>query len=110
VTSPAVRTVVLCLLFGRPTGQGPYAGQKFGEGEGLGEVVVGAGVEPLHAVLDLGAGGQHEYGHAYIGRPQPLDDLDPVEVREHPVDHQQVEGLDKGAARALRPSPTTSTA
>src|SRR4051794_2606585 len=47
------------LLFspGSP-GEGPHAGQKLGESEGLGEVVVSAGVQTLYTVFDLVPGGQ----------------------------------------------------
>src|SRR4028118_2213284 len=48
------------LLLGWPPGQRAYAGQELGEGEGLGEVIVGPSVQPLDPVLDLGAGGEHE--------------------------------------------------
>ena len=41
------------------------------------------------------AGGEHEDGDAHVGRPEPLDDLDRVEVGQHPIEHQQVEGLDE---------------
>src|SRR5215210_699327 len=39
------------------------------EGERLGEVVVGARVEPAHAVLDRVAGGEHERGRAQTSNP-----------------------------------------
>src|SRR5215218_9766799 len=83
-------------MFGWPAREGPYPGEKLGEGEGLGKVVVSPGVQALDAVFDLGAGREHQDGNANLGRPEPLDYLDPVEVRQHPVDHQQVEILGQG--------------
>ncbi len=47
--------------------QGTEPGQQLGEGEGLGQVVVGAAVEAGDPVLERAAGGQHQHR-----RPDPL--------------------------------------
>ena len=86
----------LRLVFGWPARKGPYPREKFGKGERLGKVVVGPGIQALDAVFDLGAGREHQDRDANVRRPESLDDLDPVEVRQHPVDHQQVERLYEG--------------
>jgi len=43
--------------------QGPDAREELAEVERLGEVIVGAGVEALHARLDSVARGQHQHRH-----------------------------------------------
>ena len=43
-------------------GDGPQARQKLSGVEGLGQIVVGAQVQPGHLVLHLALGGQHEDG------------------------------------------------
>ena len=58
------------------TQQRPHARQQLLERERLGQVVVGAGVEPFDPVLDLRARGQHQHrqpaspGRAACGRPR----------------------------------------
>ena len=57
--------------------------------EGLDQVVVGAAVEAVDAVLGLGPRGQHQDRHVAVGA-QPAADLDPVEAREAEVEDDQV--------------------
>ena len=73
-------------------------GEQLLEGEGLGEVVVGPGVEALDPVADGVAGGEHEDGYVVPGGPQRARRLDPVESRHHHVhhDHVRVAGPEDG--------------
>ena len=64
-----------------------------GEAERLGDVVVAAGAERLDLVLGRVLRGQEEHGALAPERAQPAADLDPLDVGEHPVEHDQV-GLD----------------
>src|SRR3954449_9141758 len=71
--------------------QRAQAGQQLLALEGLDEVVVGAGVQPLDARLDRVARGEHEDRHVAVGA-QPAGDLDAVqagqpEVEQHDVGH-----------------------
>lgn len=68
-----------------------YAGEQLGESERFGKVVVGPGIEAIHPVLDLTPIGEHQYRYAHLRRVEPADDLDPIEIGEHPVHDQQVE-------------------
>ena len=60
--------------------------------ERLRDVVVGAELEPEHLVQLVVAGGQHDDRHA-ARRPQALADLEPVQLRQHQVEHDEVEAL-----------------
>ena len=60
---------------------------QLGDRERLDEVVVGAGLQPGHAVLDLVARGQHADGDVDAVAAQPLDDADAVEAGHHHVEH-----------------------
>src|SRR3954452_12605746 len=51
-------------LGGPAADQRAYAREQLPEVERLGQVVVGAGVEPADAIADPDARGEHEYGHA----------------------------------------------
>lgn len=73
-----------------PPEHGPDPGQELGGGEGLGQVVVRPGVQPLHPLGDLGAGGEEEGGGGDPLPAQLLQDLDPVQPRHHNVQHQAV--------------------
>ena len=65
------------------------AGQELHPAEGLGQVVVGPGVEPPYLVALGGERRQHEDGHvAHV--PDPLEDLPPVEVGHADVEDHQV--------------------
>ena len=74
--------------------QGPDPGQQLLQGEGLDEVVVGAGVEPGHPVVDRGPGGEHEHRGVVAGLAQAAAHLEPVHPR-----HGHVE--DDGVGRPL---------
>src|SRR5919112_1947629 len=68
----------LRFIFGWPAREGPHPSEELGEGEGFGKVVVSTSIQALDAVVDL----------------------DPVEVGQHPVDHQQVEILAQGSSES----------
>jgi len=73
--------------------------QQLARLERLRQVVVGADLEPDHAVHRVAARGEHQ--HRGIGaRTQPAADFQPVDVRQRQVEHQGVEGL---ACEALEP-------
>ena len=67
------------------------AQQQLARLEGLGEIVVGADLEPADAVRHLRARGQHEDRHRR-GLPQRLGEFEPALARHHHVDDQEVEG------------------
>ena len=87
-----------------PAQQGLDPRQELGEGEGLGEIVVGAGAKPAHPVVDLAQRAQEQDGGDDLGDPQGLDHVQPVDLRQHAVDDDQVElpagGMEKPVAPA----------
>lgn len=83
--------------------QGPYAGEEFGEPEGLGDVVVGTGVQAHHGVHLVGAGGQHQDGEGVAFVAQPAGDLQAVhpgqpQVQDDKVDIPLETGVQRGRA------------
>ena len=58
--------------------------------EGLGEVVVGAAVKPLHLVVHLRLGGQQQHRNRIPDRAQPPEHGDAVGLRHHNVQHRHV--------------------
>ena len=75
---------------GRPSQQRPDPGDEHGEGERLGEVVVGAGVERLGLVEVAALGGEHQDRRPVAGLPQVGADQVAVAARQHDVEHDQV--------------------
>src|SRR4051812_13467108 len=70
-----------------PAQQRAQAGQELLALERLDEVVVGAGVEALHARLERVAGGQHQNRDVLAVVAQLLGDLDPVEPGQPEVEN-----------------------
>ena len=86
-----------------PAQQRPQAGEQLVELEGLGEVVVGARVQPGDAVGRLDARGEHEDGGAVALGAQHAAHRQAVDVGHHHVDHQRVEAVAPDAGQRLDP-------
>ena len=72
---------------------GAQARIQLADVERLGQVVVGAAVEPLDPGFDAVPGGQHQHRHLGAARPEALADLQAVDERQHDVeDHRVVVG------------------
>jgi len=75
--------------------------------EGLGQVVVGAGIEPLHAIGDRIARGDDENGQRLAPRAQRLEELQPIGAGQPQVEQHQLEGLGDqslcGGSRIMHP-------
>ena len=70
--------------------QGPQARQQLVEIEGLGQVVVGPGVEPGDPVGGLGAGGEHQDRRAVVLEPQDATHRQPIDGRHHHVEDDDI--------------------
>ena len=81
--------------------QGAQAGQQFLEVEGLGEVVVGAGIQAFHAVVHGAARGQHEDGGAKARAAKFPADGVAVLHRQHDVENHDVVLVDGGLVQGL---------
>ena len=68
------------------------AGQQHREGEWLGEIVVGAGIETLHNVGNGIARGKHQNGSVLPVPAEPPRNLEPVHPWKHDVEKEQIEG------------------
>ncbi len=63
--------------------------------EGLGQIIVGAGVHAFDQILGFGPRGQQQYiyvGFA-IGAADAAADLDAVHARHHPIEHRKTRGV-----------------
>ena len=67
--------------------------QQFFHVEGLGHVVVGAGVDALHLVAPAVAGGQQQHRHRLAGAAPFLEHRQPVHLRQADIEHHRVIGL-----------------
>src|SRR5919199_5122224 len=72
-----------------PPQQRSHAGQELLALEGLDQVVVGADVEPLHAIVEPVTGGEHQDGHV-VALAKLLGDVDTVQLREAEVEEDEV--------------------
>jgi hypothetical protein len=68
------------------------AGQQHREGEWLGEIVVGTGIEPLDDVGNGIACGKHQDRSVSPVPTEPPGNLEPVHPRKHDVEKEQIEG------------------
>ena len=81
------------LLHGRvPADEGPDAREQLLAAEGLGHVVVGADVEPLHPIPHRVAGAEDEDRLAEAARAPLLEEIDPVAVGQPEIEDHQIEG------------------
>jgi hypothetical protein len=72
--------------------QRAHATAELADRERLRDVVVRAQLEPEHLVELVVAGGEHDDRHRALGA-EPLADLEPVELRQHQVEHDEVDVL-----------------
>jgi hypothetical protein len=72
------------------TRERPQPRGQLGEGEGLGQVVVGAGVQALHPVLHRVTGREHEHRSPDPVGAQAPADLEAVHARQHHVEDDDV--------------------
>ena len=72
------------------TRQGTQPGQQLAEGEWLGEVVVGARVEPANPIIDRRARGEHDDRRPVTGAAKLATGRESVRVRQHDVEHNDV--------------------
>ena len=73
-----------------PPQERAHAGHQFLNGKGLREVVVGAGIQPLHLLVELGAGGENQDGRGHLLLAQGLEDVEAGHPRQHEVENNQV--------------------
>ena len=83
--------------------QRPDAGQELVELERLRQVIVGPGIEPADHVLDRVPRREHQDRRVPAFPPQLGRDLEPVLLREHDVEQDDVVLVDVGQHGALVP-------
>jgi hypothetical protein len=71
-------------------GNGAQPRQQLARLERFGEIVVGADLQPDHAVERVAARRQHEHGQIAV-RAQAAADVEAVAVGQHEVEHERVE-------------------
>ena len=81
---------------------GPQSGEELADGEGLGEIVVGAELEGLDPVVGRPAGRDDDHGHV-LRLAQLPEQLDPIHPRQLQVEHDRVERLLQGDRQACGP-------
>jgi hypothetical protein len=86
----------------------PQPREQLGEGERLRQVVVGARVEPAHAVLDGVARGEHDDRRPDARGAHPPARLDAVHVRHQDVEHHRVVGAGARQRSPSSPPPAMS--
>ena len=77
------------------------AGEQFGERIGLGQIVVAAGAQALHAVVDLAERGQDQHRRLDALGAQFADHRQAIALGQHAVDDQHVVLPVEGQRQAL---------
>src|SRR4029078_7258166 len=78
----------------------PDARAKLSDRERLRDVVVGPELEPEHLVELVVAGREHDDRHRALA-PEAAADLEPVDLRKHDVEHDEVDRLLREPAQSL---------
>jgi len=84
-----------------PAGEGPDPRDQFREGEGLHQVVVGAGVQAAHAGIHRILGREDQHRKVEAPLPKGLQDLEAAASREHEIQEQQIEGARGGQEEGI---------
>ena len=77
----------------RAAQQRAHARQHFFHVEGLGHIIVGAGIEALDLVAPAVARGQHQHRHGAPGPPPGFQHRDAVHLRQADIEDHRVIGL-----------------
>ena len=83
-----------------PPGQGPDAGHELPGLEGLGQVIVGAPVQSLHPVGELGPGREHEDRRGLAGLPQLPQHREAVHFGQHHIQDDDIVNTGEGLVQA----------
>lgn len=72
------------------SGHGPDTGQQLPGVEGLGEIIVGPGIQPQHLVVNFGFGGEKQHGNPASPAAQLTEHRDTVfyghhDIQNHPI-------------------------
>ena len=78
-----------------------HAQHQFARAEGLGEIVVGADLEPADAVVLLAEGGQHHDRQIGSAPAEPPAHLEAVDAGEHEVEHHDVGRARRGGGQGV---------
>ena len=84
----------------RPPEERAHAAAELVDRKRLRDVVVGAELEPDHLVQLVVAGGEHDDRHRAAGA-EPLADLEPIHVRQHDVEDDEIRVLGRKAIESL---------
>jgi len=85
------------------------ARKQFGERIRLREIVVTAGTQSLHAVVDLPERGENQHRRLDAVGPQRRDDRKAVELGQHAIDdHHVIGAVERASARPSSPSGAQS--
>ena len=68
------------------------AREQFHEGVRLRQIVVAAGLEPFHAIVHFGQRAQEQHRRQIAVLADLLDELQPIELRQHAIDDGHVVG------------------
>jgi hypothetical protein len=101
--TPYVPERQLQRLLARPWAaeHGAHAGEHLAEGEWLGDVVVGAELEPEHAIRLLPVCCQHDHRHIEPAAAQLATDVPARQARQHDVEQHEIGALRRDAPQRL---------
>ncbi len=86
----------------RASQQRLQARQNLFKVEGLGDVVIGPGLQAFDLVLPIVARRENQDGVALVARPQAADDLEACDLRQAEIDDRNVQGIfESGEQRFL---------
>jgi len=84
------------LQFGRAAKKCAETGEEFAKFERLGQIIVGAVIEPGDAIFDGVSSGEHENGNCGAGLAEAVANFKTAEAGKHDVQNDQIVGIDFG--------------
>ncbi len=73
-----------------------HARDQFFDRERLTQVIVAAGSEPANAFVGITKRAEDQHGRVVLHRSQRLEHLEPIDLRQHAVEHDDIVGFGRG--------------
>ena len=86
------------------------AREQLGKRERLGQVIIAADLQTLHAIIDRTLRAEDEDRHLYFLRPPAFDEVEAIEPRQHQVHDRDVVVIVQGELQRVVAAFAMSTA
>ena len=89
--------------FATAPAQGFDLGGQFLRGKGFWQIIIGAGIEPIHPFIQMTARGKQQHGSLIPALPQDPQHTEPVPAGQHDIEHDGIIAVFQGLRQGLIP-------